>query len=317
LGAGGWKSLEAVPGFHSPADIWATAGKNLKELYFYTAKEKEIYGYLIDPANSRAVDSAAAKLPVYHKTVKQNLASIRVVRSPISLPEDPDGPKIPGILKDVDSITYAGLKSSTEIYVDAKGTEGYVPGPTGWGHYTGIGVDQNYLWVYAWSGPACATHASVLKCMAERLSGNMTTPRWIQNQIPQAVEHVYEGHGDVPKGKTRYAHQMGFSADPPAPKGLVDFSPCDDGSLFAAVYKRSAEKQWALAPGDYWAGMDTLGLYTGVHQVDLKKGSMDVTWSVISDNTGVRLQKLPLYCWPLFANLMAQCKSTGVTVGAG
>jgi len=320
LNAGGWRLLEEAPGFHSPVDIWATPGKNDTEVYFYTAKDKEIYGYLFDPANGRAANPAPAKAPVYHKTVKSELVSVRVVRSPVPLHGDPDDAELASLLKGVDYIAYAGLKSSTEIYVEAKGTEGYVPGPTGWGAYTGIAVDRNYLWVYAWGGPACATHASVMKCLAERLKGNMTTPRWIQNQIPDALEHIYEGHGEVPKGRTAYGYipatQLSrWSDNPPPPKGLVDLCACDDGTFFAGVYKRSIAKAWALAQGDYWAVADTLALYTGVHQVHLKEGTMDVDWSVIPANIGVRIQKLPIYCWPLFANLEAACRATRKKVG--
>ena len=303
LSASGWKPLQAAPGFHSPTDIWATRGVDKTEVFFYVAKGNDIYGYGFDAEDALSASSAPAKVPVYHKTLKSEVTMVRVVRDPESLLEDPDAGPLPGLLKGVDSIVYAALKSSTEIYVDVQRTNGYVPGPTGWGPYSGIAVDQQYLWTWGWGGPACATHASVLKCLAERLKGNMTTPRWIQNQMPIALKHMYPQFGDVPQGGTWYgyvpANQYStWSDNPPPPKGLSDLCACDDGSLFAGVYERTAEKGWSLGQGNYWAVKDTLALYSGVHVVRLKEGTMDVDWKVIPVNTGIRIQKLPIHCWP-------------------
>jgi hypothetical protein len=302
LSAGGWKPLQPAPGFHSPTDIWATTGLGTTAVFFYVAKGNDIYGYAFDAQDS-APSSAPAKVPVYHKALKSEVTTVRVVRAPESLLEDPDAGPLPGLLHGVDAIVYAGLKSSTEIYVDGKGADGYVPGPTGWGPYSGIAVDQHYLWTWGWGGPACATHASVLKCLAERAKGNMITPRWIQNQVPAALKHMYPQFGEVPQGRTAYGHvpanrMSAWSDNPPPPKGLTDLCACDDGSLFAGVYERTVAKEWALAQGNYWAVQDTLALYTGVHTVHLKEGTMDVDWKVNATNTGVRIQKLPIHCWP-------------------
>jgi hypothetical protein len=332
LNAGGWRPLDAAPGFHSPADIWATRGDNDTACYFYTAKGNEICGYLFDPDNKRAVNSANAKDPVYRKTVKGDLISVRSVRSPQSLADDPEDAQPPSVLKGVVSIIYGGIKDASEIYVHAgvdvtalegadvmklarvPEAEGYVPGPEGWVTYSGVSADQHYLWVWRWDGPACATHASVIRCLAERAKGNMAAkPRWIQHRVPVALEHIEEGHGDVPKGRSAYGpgpQLATWSDSPPPPKGLFEVCACDDESLFVAIYERTADKKWALAQGDYWMVNDVLGLYTGVYDIHLGQGVMDATWTRIEANVGLRIQKLPIHCWSLFSSLTEACRAS-------
>ena len=125
----------------------------------------------------------------------------------------------------VDWITYAGLEASPEIYVDAVGKEGYVRAP--WATYSGVRVDQHYLYVFGWGGFACATHASVMRC----LTGGGQTPRWIHH-YPNELLFTEAYHRNEKR-----------VFDRPPPLGLVDLSPCDDGPA-AALYTRTV-----LAPG--------------------------------------------------------------------
>ena len=78
-----------------------------------------------------------------------------------------------------------------------------------WRNVRGIGVDQRYLWVFRVGEIACATHTSVKEC----LDNKRAEPSWNTYTIPrrplQASGHVYDG--------------------------LLDLSPCDDGTLTAAV----------------------------------------------------------------------------------
>ena len=246
----------------------------------------------VSESRSQSASSWCSMRPIVHQGAQA-----------AALLDDPDAGPLPGLLNEVEVIVYAALKSSTEIYVDGHGVDGYVPGPAGWRPCSGIAVDQHYLWTWGWGGPACATHASVMKCLAERLEGRLTTPRWIQNQVPAALKHIYPQYGDVPEGRTGYGYvpanqSSTWSDTPPPPKGLTDLCACDDGSLFAGVYERTAEKAWSLGQGNYWAVKDTLALYSGVYAVHLKEGTMDVDWKVISTSPGVRIQKLPIHCWP-------------------
>ncbi|PWT79197.1 MAG: hypothetical protein C5B58_14140 [Acidobacteria bacterium] len=152
--------------------------------------------------------------------------------------------------------------------------------------YSGIEVDQGYLWVFGSGGFACATHTSVISYL-ERGNG---APRWI---VDYPNDLLY--HGD----------QKWLSQEPPPPlKGLTDLCPCDDGTVVAALYTRTVTNVQVRYSDRsnyfYWKSSvdDSNALYTGSYRTDLKEGKIAVDWAKIPGN-GVRVQKLPIFCWPL------------------
>jgi hypothetical protein len=68
------------------------------------------------------------------------------------------------------------LENTKDIFVYVVGpTENQqttVPSP--WESYNGIAVDSQFLWVYGSEGFLCATHASVMSCVAQK----RPMPRW-------------------------------------------------------------------------------------------------------------------------------------------
>ena len=199
--------------FRSLSDIWAEPGDKSNTIWVYTAKGKDIQGAEIN------VDKAMEKASMtngYRQTLKANVKSVRVLRNPQAFLEDPDN--TPGIMTGVDYCVYGGLaRENSEIYVDiGSGKSGYVPSP--WGGYDGLGVDQHYVWVFGSGGFACATHASIVRCLQEKKG----KPRW--------MEHWPEK---------------------PKAGGLVDMCPCDDGTLvvsirnelFTVVYQTDLKKE--------------------------------------------------------------------------
>src|SRR5262249_37032419 len=155
--------------------------------------------------------------------VKSISNSVRVVHLPRPCEDDPDADSLVSGSTTVDYITYGGLKSSSEVYVDAAGKEGYVPTPLD--SYNGVRVDQHYVWVFDSSASACATQASVVRC----LNGKSERPRWICHS-PTDLLYTAAFH----------QHQHEVTRRRPL-LGLVDLCPCDDGTLIAALYTRSAE----------------------------------------------------------------------------
>jgi hypothetical protein len=282
---------------HAVTDVWATsaAGENKKEVYLYLVKAKELQGY--------ALGADGSLRSVYSRTLKVDARAVRVVHDPSSVSGDPDGLVQAAGKPKLDFIAYAGAAASSQIYVDASGKEGYVPSP--WGGYSGLGVDQDFVWVYRADGLACATHASVMRC----LRGEIAKPRWMAYDPAQLLYTAVYGRD---QGKVR---------DPKPLKGLVDLCACDDGTLVAALYTRSVVEQppavssWPQSSGEsVYVFKDANALYGAVHEIDVKNGTIAVTWTKLGRATGVRVQKLPVFCWSLFESLRASLDALAVAL---
>jgi hypothetical protein len=280
---------------HDLSDIWTATPVAIKnEVYFYAAKGKEIHGCVLDE-NKKVTFSG------YSLSVKSQVVSVRVVHNPKSFVDDPDeNPQLPSVLKGNDYFVYVGLESSPEIYVAASyQKDKYVLSP--WTQYSGLGVDQHYLWVFGSGGFACATHASVMRC----LKGEKPEPRWMVH-YPIPNKYLYKGD--------QYDNWDRANAERPPLKGLVDLCPCDDGTLVAALYTRTVQKVNVAADidnpnvrPDYRPRFhDDNALYTAVYHTDLKNGTIAVDWTKIEgENLAVRVQKLPVFCWSLIESLAA------------
>ena len=267
--------------FRSLSDIWAEPGDKPINIRFYTAKGKVITGCGVDVEKGMNEASRTG----YAQTLKADVKSVRVLHNPQAFSDDPDN--TPDILEGVDFCVYGGLaRENSEIFVDiGNGKSGYVASP--WGGYDGLGVDRHYLWVFGSGGLACTTHASVMRCLKEKKG----EPRWM---VHYPNDLLYRGNQNP--------------APPPGPKplqGLVDFCPCEDGTFVAALYTRTVvRKSYDARSSHYYHEFrDDNALYTAVYHTDFKKGTIRVDWTKIEVSTGVRVQKLPVFCWPLFERL--------------
>jgi hypothetical protein len=283
-----WTALaDDTTSVHSLTDIWATPADadHKTDVYFYAAKGNEIHGHALD-ANNRA-------RVVYTRGVKAKVTSVRVVHDPRSVEGDPDAATAGPGQGMVDFVAYGGLQSSGEIYADAAGKDGYVPAP--WGPY-GLGIDRRYLWVFKADGVACATHASIVRC----LRGEIDKPRWMIHSVPEQILYTDAYRRD---------HRRLALASPV--RGVVDLCACDDGTLVAAVEAKSVvQKSTPRSPSGaggamYWEPVDDNSLYGAVHQIDVKSATIGVDWTKLGNAAGARVQKLPVFCWSLLESLTA------------
>jgi hypothetical protein len=269
--------------FHSLSDIWAEPGDKSNNIKFYTAKGNFIRGYNVEIEK----DWHKARGSGYNAgPLKADVKSVRVLHNPEAFLDDPDN--TPGVMTGVDYCVYGGLaRENSDIYVDiGQGKSGYVPSP--WGGYDGVRVDRHYLWVFGSASFACATHASIVRF----LNKEVERPQWIEHwpkELPLYTEEYNRDKDKVPKDVYKRCPL----------KGLVDVCPCDDGTLVAALYTRSVNAPAHMS----YVFPDQNALYTAVYQTDLKKRTINVKWTKIEVSTGVRVQKLPVFCWSLFESL--------------
>lgn len=274
-----WHDLgETVKGL---TDIWATTGAGLdpKEIYFHGTKGTDIIGYVLDK-DGKVRDGN------YRLTLKSEAIAVRVVRDPSWRTDDPDlDPAGPG-LQGQPYLLYGGCAASEDVFVatEAEGS-GYVPSP--WTHYRGLGVDDTYLWVFGSGGFACATHASVMRCLKKEIP----KPRWMTHYPNELIYH------------SAFSENASKIKDAPPLRGLLSLSPCDDGTLVAAIAMRTA----MLMPQTMqWTAFDSpkAALYTGVYKPDLKTGTVQVAWTKLPETTTADVvQKVPVPCWPILESL--------------
>jgi hypothetical protein len=268
-------------------DIWATVGdrSNKSEIYFYGAKDDSIIGFVLDE-NNKVRDGN------YRPKLKSKAISVRVVRNPSWIPDDPDAGVEGARLQQQPYITYGGCEGSRDIFVDYLGSEpGYVPSP--WTHYRGLGVDSHYLWAFGSGGFACATHASAIRCRNKKID----QPRW--------MEHY---PNDLLYTQSFRTHDKDVKGARPELKGLLDLSPCVDGTLVAAIAQRTA-----IPLHGVWTIFDDAQppLYAGTYETDLQAQKIDVEWRKLPEGTaGVVVQKLPVPCWSMLESLYESIAAT-------
>jgi hypothetical protein len=111
--------------------------------------------------------------------------------SVMALPDDPDGPSVHD-----QTLFYATLKDSREIYVLQNGT-----GASGWltvpmASYRGVAVDPYCVWIFGDHGVVGATHASVQATLLKKRS----SPNWLgppQNNKSSIVDVSECGDGTL------------------------------------------------------------------------------------------------------------------------
>lgn len=174
-----------------------------------------------------------------------------------------------------------------------------IPVPAGWGHYTGVTVDQTYLWLYHTFGFAVVSHASVLRY----LSGKRTEPRWmLYPSLPSnLLGQISDLEGMDHKDAQITCNGFGVLAPPPL-QGLISLSPCEDGTLVVAVVHRT-EKQ---CPGRIYEVNDEWTIQTAPYAIDIVKGTVSLgSWTKIPGRA-LHVQKLPMPGWALFSSLIAK-----------
>lgn len=249
--------------------------------------------------------------------VKAKLFQVRAVTPPAgTLPDDPDKDALPDIVRGgknhYNSIIYGALRSSPEIYVGPANRGCYVPSP--WGTYAGVAVDPYYLWVFGTGGFACATHASVMKCIKDKEKNPSATPRWLMG--PSLDYLLYDGN-QYPGNREEKDGTI-----PPHP-GLVDFCPADDGTLFISLTTRKIDRQLRTDfSGDhyYYRAIDGNSVYAAVYSTDFAAEAVRVApyesnvsastpWQKLPQTNDIReLQKIGIFCWSLLEGLKRACK---------
>ena len=187
-----------------------------------------------------------------------------------------------------------------EIYVmyrEIPGSEGSIQKPINqfmvapWPNFVGIGVDSRYFWVYKAGAIACATHTEVYDCLAK---GGNAQPPWMVYKIPNKV------------GEIEYdPNELGYVMGRYFTKGLLDLSPCDDGTLVALYAKKDS---MAAAP-----------LYSMTPKIDRVARTLKIEgtkrdsnnhivsvngWIKLTEGIGYnRVIKQQIECWPLLVGL--------------
>ena len=297
------------------ADIWALPApkdqtpRAPKASFVYAAKDD---GYTSSVKLFELEPGSEMKIGNWEPGTKSRMSTVRAVtHPPTPLIDDPDKDGLPpgslllGGVDHYNSIVYGALRSSPDIFVDQSNKEYYVPSP--WPTYSGIAVDDYYLWVFGPEGFACATHASVIKCTL----GKSSSPRWISYGIPG--QYLFDGYstgniGETPiPWETSRDRQQAHAGALPALQGLISFSPCKDGTLVASIYKRTVYHP----DQDRYEATDALfPLYTMECSIDVRAGTINVGALVMSQSAaGIQVQKMPVPCWTLFESLKADLQT--------
>lgn len=226
---------------------------------------------------------------------KSAVTTIRAVTGPVSSLGDPDEAAIPP--GGAEPMIYASMRDSTEIYLNTANQDHYVPGPPGWGPCTAITVDQTYLWLYQPFGFAVVSHASVLS----HLRGARPAPRWVlYPSLPPALLGERLDRGD----SARHVSYNGYPVDTkPPPLGLLSLSPCEDGTLLAAVVHRTIEATPHPYQYTQYDVTDKHTIQTAPYEIDVAKATVSVgSWTKIPGEA-LHVQKLPMPGWTLLASL--------------
>ncbi|GAA3633123.1 hypothetical protein [Microlunatus ginsengisoli] len=228
---------------------------------------------------------------------KWAVGTIRAVASPVSAAGDADEAAIPP--GGADRLLYASMRDSTDIYVNTGNQDHYIPGPAGWGPCTGLAVDQTFLWLYQPYGFAVVSHASVLS----HLKGTRPAPGWLT--YPRLPDSLLGEHLELGDNSTNIYYQGWPQNFKPPLLGLISLSPCDDGTLLAAVVHRTIEAREPNPKPLFWID-DRWTIQTAPYQLDIVTGQVTVgSWTQIPGEAW-HVQKLPMPGWTLLSSLRAR-----------
>jgi len=243
------------------------------------------------------------------------VGTVRAQYLPVSAIGDPDQSAIPP--EGAAGIIYATMLGSTDIYVNTANTDHYLPGPPGWGTCKGIAVDDTYLWLYQSYGFAVVSHASVLSYLHNPLKSRQA-PRWITYpRLPSEVLGDNLELGDTDDGAHFFSYNFLLLDRKPPLVGLRSLSPCEDGTLLAAVVHRTI----STSPPSYVPSLlggsakyfiaEEETIQTATYKIDVVAGSVSVgKWTKIPGGA-LRVQKLPMPGWALLASLNKKLREEG------
>lgn len=151
-------------------DVFATPGTDLSKpnhvLVYTISNGKTIEGrYFGEDGKQMDGPFCSYALPADHRRVEA-LISVRAVHDPYSYPNDPAN----GSLQNITSLVYAFGKQKPSpspevddmllVLLNGKNS---LDIRCPFSLAKGIGVDQDYLWIYSDQSTSCATHASIIK----------------------------------------------------------------------------------------------------------------------------------------------------------
>lgn len=155
----------ATDGHNSFADLWPAPMSDPNMFQIFVAMDTSGFGELQQYEWNSAAKSF--NKVSWQPSAGSRMSQVRVVMDPTALSDDPDG-KI-GM---PNQIIYAKIEGSSQIFVWANGNQYSVQTP--WSSYTGISIDQHFLWLYGTGGQGqmCTSHASVMSHLNNK-------PRWL------------------------------------------------------------------------------------------------------------------------------------------
>ena len=214
------------------------------------------------------------------------------------------------------ALVYAGLRASSDFYVLGVNGGHYVASP--YPAYTAVVADSHYLWIFTPGGFACATHASIIKCIQD--GGQASTVRWMFHALPSNMMGRFltdVNHNPIPpdqmpmdgNGKGNYWEIDGVPRVRPMPalRGMESMSPCDDQTIFASVIYREASSEprgYADPTPVCWIAQDIRKMYVTSYTIDVARQALVVRepWTPIGGQA-LKVQKLTVPCWSLFSSL--------------
>ena len=231
---------------------------------------------------------------------KSQLMQLRLVTPFLTMEDDPDKDAMPPLLLEgsdhYNSIVYGALRDTAEIYVDRMNERCYVPSPAG--SYSGIAVDSWFLWVFGPVGCQCASHASIMSYLGKKRAA----PIWLS--VPSLNQVLFDGD-QYPGADKNFWTPTGTR---PPFRGLIDFSSCEDRTLFVCADTRKVTKKQDLGAQRWeFTAHDTNALWTTSYSVDFKGKTIGTeSWTKFTGAGGAsQVQKLPIPCWNLLQSLRA------------
>jgi hypothetical protein len=279
----GRSPFDPLPPDRAIEDVFAIPGTkpdNSNSAYVYELFEEQAGGKPRSIIELTVRDSAGERIESNRLSFKDHadhpkykITSVRAVNDPYSYPDD----RADGSLQGIWYIVYGGCASGILVHatnLERSSTQNFLQSPFSQ-PIKGIGVDQDYLWVFSATEFACATHAEVVRALK-------ATPH------PKEVKA-----GDIPWIKSKVNSNWGE---------LAYLYPCDDGTLVASAKDNSATNNSVL---------NTYHVHCAPYEIDLTRYTISIgEWTKITEQRHAdSFEKLPVFCWPAFESLTETLKA--------
>ena len=293
----GWKEIGELQGLY---DICATPGEKEHEVYVYTATGKKIERWVHSGAHSDNEGSTLRRSEGFDFWVADGdiASSVCAVSSPRTVTGEDPTP-----LAEEKWVVYGGCATANkEVFINVTFSSGY-RGRFPAGMMYGMKADSRYLWMFSKEQITCISHTQVWQYCRKRFTDVFQELAYYS--IPPELKMT----------------QLDASFD-----GLLDLAPCDDGTLLA-VFRKNGKRMYVATP-DVRREKEWLTGTSFLRQIVIrgeKKDDYGHTlptngWERIDDGEANRLDKQPIFCWPLVEGLLAtlsKSKSSEVRGAAG